>query len=395
MRTKKYLLAVVPLMLAACSSSDTVAEAEVPDTPYGITPLNLLVTNSPIAMTRAEQDIQETEFDLNETVDIFLYDAHTGSEEKSVYGADNTAVKYVKVANPTTSLSTSGNLTPVVSVGLPTAYFWPKKMHPLGIYGIYPSDILNGSDALKHGDTNVKFTVQADQTANTAYKQSDLMFGQPSGIYVNGAEQNLATITAAGTAFTPITQQEGQGTVKLTFRHMLSKVMVNVRATDLSTTITQDMIDYTGTTDTKYARVSIINTIPSATFSVGKYGTTVTTDAVGDIIAGRGGSTVITESTVDVTYHTSVACVVVPQTVAKGTAFIKIELIDATSGTPTVTDTFYYSVPNGAGDSALTLQPGYVYTYNIRVNKADLTVTSTISAWDNTTPAVTDYGEQQ
>lgn len=62
--------------------------------------------------------------------------------------------------------------------------------------------------------------------------------------------------------------------------------------------------------------------------------------------------------------------VVVPQTITKGTAFIKVKLSNDA--------VFSYKIPDS---SDLTLESGKKYTYKITVNQSGLTVTSKIEPW--------------
>ena len=77
--------------------------------------------------------------------------------------------------------------------------------------------------------------------------------------------------------------------------------------------------------------------------------------------------------------------IVPPQDIAADTPFIKVDLIDEDktelSETPEnrITDTFFYKIPGGG----LTLVASKVHTYNIRINKPHIDVTTSITNWED------------
>ena len=68
------------------------------------------------------------------------------------------------------------------------------------------------------------------------------------------------------------------------------------------------------------------------------------------------------------------SAIAVPQTIAKNTQFIKLNLKKGGD--------LYYRVPNGATDTALALESGKIYKYKITAKLTGLTVTSTIANWE-------------
>lgn len=386
MKQKYYFLSAVAasmLMLSACSNDDGNTDAVDPD--LG-TPLVVSANTGEIttAFTRAEASVQGAQFQQGETIDVFLRDA---SDPASV--SDTTAYHTQYGKNPFKYKTTnaSGALQTYQSDGVtPNRIYWPKLMHPLYIFGVYPEGSLswtNRKTEIAEASYNpfdyaqdYYFTVQQDQTGETAYKSSDLMTGLPS---------TYAVHAASFTAPFKLTQNENPGTIPLTFTHRLTKIIVNVFKTTGTTLINMDDIRYSSGTDTKYARVTLLNTLRKTWFKLYNTGTydVVATDRVSsvspDTIAVGRGNTPTSGPNI------SLAAVVPPQVIAADKDFIKVVLIDEVNGNandergPKVVDLFLYRLP-----SALTLEASKVYTFNIRINKPDIVVTTTITDWTGT-----------
>lgn len=209
---------------------------------------------------------------------------------------------------------------------LANTQYWPTDGNGLYIYGVHP--LTAATTAAAYDATGVSFSVAADQSADANYKASDLMTGVPT------AGNPVARTTSA---------------VPMTFTHLLTKIDVNLTAG-------------AGFTDVSSAVVTILNTKPSTTFNV--QNTTVG--------AASGTATAITAGT-----GATTSAIIVPQTVAASTDFIKVaigggEYIYTLPATPTTGTVF----------AAKTK-----YTYNIQVNKTGLVLTSTtITGWENATP---------
>ena len=294
MKTKYFFLAAAAsVMLTACSN-----DGEVNDRQIRLTTKNALMTRS------TDQSLQLTQFAANSLVDIFLNDDASSDTEVSTYPQP---VVY--------KADGEGNLT----TNNGASYYWPVKMHALSIYGVYPSGAATSCD-----NTAISFSVQADQSAATAYNASDLMTGAPSA--------------------NPVAQLENPAVVPLTFTHLLTKININLSKTTGTTDITDE--------DLANAVISIVNTKPTTTFNPKTATVTAATGDVTEITAGTG---------------TTVSAIVVPQTIAANQGLIQVKIGD---------DTFLY-----APDAELTLAPKSVYTYNIRVNKPNIVVTSSITSW--------------
>ena len=266
------------------------------------------------ASTRAESNIQSTQFLSGEQIDVFMRD---------VSGIDH----YPTPLNFTTD--GSGNLSQTTDN---TRYYWPRQMHNFEIYGVYPAGSVSLSTKITAGDfnpftytTDYSFTVTANQTDVANYKASDLMIGFPSN-----PSPNVAPCT--------LYQDGDEGTVNLDFKH------------------------YSGTEDTKYARVTLCGINRKISFKVYD----ASSDLGAAVAADEGGNTVVC-------LGSNNAFIVPPQTINTGTTFIKIELINNES----VYATFHYDLT-----ANLVLAAKNVYTYNITLEKPQIVVTvNNITAW--------------
>lgn len=221
-----------------------------------------------------------------------------------------------------------------------TTVYFPQSGNGVNIYAYAPWKAelaLDGSYA---------FIVQSNQSENKDYLASDLLWGQPMKQTPNS---NSATYESAN----PVARTKEN--VNVTFKHLLSKVQVTLTS---GNGLTAD--------DFKGATLSILNVQP---------GTSLTLNS-GVIGNASGEATTIIAATypTDATPTLTASAIVVPQTIAKGTQFMKVHL--ATRGD------LYYTIPNGESDQALTLESGKIYKYKITVNLSKLTVTSTIDKWE-------------
>lgn len=159
--------------------------------------------------------------------------------------------------------------------------------------------------------------------------------------------------------------ERSSNAVELTFYHMLSKVEVALKAGD-------------GNPDLTGATVTIEGTKTKADFTPDKSATMtnqsdranmvkLTTSDVNNAISIKIKTVTTTNFNSNSDYGEAV---VVPQTITKGTAFIKVKLSNDA--------VFSYKIPDSSG---LTLESGKKYTYKITVNQSGLTVTSEIEPW--------------
>ena len=332
MKTKLFLFAAAAT-LASCSSSD-----DAPN--YYDGTIRLTTTDMSVNTRGIDQDIQSTQFLNGETVDIFLWDAaNTG------YATDpGTPAAFSFYDQPLVCTADgSGGLTFV------NKQFWPIQEHNLNIYGVYPSGAV-GSTPIVTTDMNIPFTVQSDQSTAADYKASDLMVG----MFRDGVDTDNPKV-AASCAY--------DENVPLTFKHMLSKININLSKTTATKEITDEQL--------KSATVSLLNIKPTAHFSP-KMATALAAEA-----DGTAGPVVLYDGTSEPNSALTYSGIVPPQTFAAATQFIQIKV---------GADTFVYSIPAGG----LTLEGKKVYTFDIKIHKATIILTTTITDWVDGTPNPTE-----
>ena len=311
------------------------------------------------ASTRAESNIQSTKFLSGERVNVYMRD---------VNGLDAYPSSLNFTADGNGGLSrTSDN----------TRYYWPRQLGPLEIFGVYPENVLSTQ---KSGDTSpftysneYWFTVAANQTDVANYKASDLMIGFPS-----------SPAPAVGDLPCTLRQDGDEGTVNLDFKHRLTKIIVTLtpatwvaESGSIGQVTAEDLAYSTGgeTPDTKYARVTLCGINRKISFKVYD----ASSDLGAAVAADDRNSTVVC-------LGSNNAFIVPPQTINTGTTFIKIELIDKTSGEERVNATFHYNANP-------TLAAKNVYTYNITLEKPQIVVTvDNIAVWTDGGTSTVDAG---
>ena len=168
--------------------------------------------------------------------------------------------------------------------------------------------------------TSHEFSVSTDQSDNANYRNSDLLWA-------------MATSSMTKTA------------IPLVFEHKLAKVNVTLR--------TEDIDDLSG------AVVSICGTNVATSFNPTTGSLSATATDVQEIKAGETTSSAYTAS-----------AIVVPQTVANGTKFIKIVLGDKT---------FYYTLSTDK-----ELRAGYSHNYTLTIKDMEVTAESDkITDWED------------
>lgn len=306
MRTKAFIMmAAAALAMAGCSNDNE------NDNWAGEIRLNSGLT---VQQTnpRAATDIQSAQFDNGENIDVFINEAtQTGQTTSTTYKQP-----LVYTADGNGNMKAPDNKQP----------YFPASGNGVNIYAYYPSGKVNSiaSDA-----TTITFSVAEDQSGETDYKTSDLMYGKPTS--------NPVARTGSSTT--------------LTFTHLLSKVTVTLQQGN-------------GTPSLEGAVVKLKSVLPSTTL----------TPSTGAISEAKGTATEITVMTAS-SSALSGSATVVPQTLA--TSFIEITLADG--GKLTSKD---LKDSSGNPITNVVLNSGNVYTYTIKVNLTGLKVTSTITPWN-------------
>lgn len=309
MKTKAFMaMAALALVAVACNNDD-----EITDDWNGVIRLSSGLEAQQTG-TRAATDIQGNQFDSGEKIDVFINEnTQAGQTATTTYSQP-----LVYTAGGSGTMNPPTNNQP----------YFPTSGNGVNIYAYYPSNKV-GTDIKA---TNVSFSVAEDQSGNTNYKASDLMYGKPATNPV--ARTSSATI--------------------LTFKHLLSKVTIK-------------LVQGAGSPALTDAVVKLKSVYPSTTLN-----------ASTGTISGTSGNT--TDITVKAKTTTGLdnSAVVVPQTLA--TSFIEVTL--ANGGVLTSKD-----LKDGSSNpiSSVVLASGYEYTYTITVNLTSLDVTSTITPWTSNT----------
>ena len=206
----------------------------------------------------------------------------------------------------------SGNLEPVSS-SEPARYYPVDLPYKISIYAVHPSYTSDDS-----------FSVATDQTDEDNYAVSDLCYSKTADYG----------------------RQSGRQT--LTFKHVLSKIVVNLttnRGATLPSTIKLQ------------AKKTTTMTYPTGSGD----DCSVPAEATGDVATFTMGLT--SDGTTS-----SGAIVIPPQTVSAGTSFISFT-VDGIGP-------MYYPLP-----ASTTFESGKRYTYNIKVNNTGITVTTDVNDW--------------
>lgn len=264
MKTTKIISACAVLVaLASCSNDHVISQPGAEDTPIRIQ------ANVGGITTRAASDIQSEHFKDGQTVNVYIYENTSGSEEYK-YGSSNDG--YVPCTVNSNNLNPTGGVT----------LFYPANGNGIDVYGVYPSTVTANA-------SSQNFEVKNDQSLENDYMLSDLMF----------------TDTQVSD------HKKTAGDVSLVFKHKLSKVIVKLqKGSGLNASDIDD------------ANVKITSTIRQCTIaSVGKSGmgnvAVSTSDVASPITVGTWNSS---------TTPNGIAAIVVPQVVSANSQLFEVEL---------------------------------------------------------------------
>lgn len=312
MKATNYILfAATALMLAACSNDENL------DTNA---PVELRLTSSLDVQTRATHNL-DTQLKNGEQVHVWVDDAIT---DGSLY------------ANNILTAGDNGALT-----GSETMYF-PETGNGVDIYAIH-GNFAQDADFTNFWGAEQTHSVEQDQrTGQTTdgYAQSDLVYAKST---------NVARTKQA---------------VNLTFAHLLSKV---------------EVVLVRGEGYPNISKVEILNTKLDAMFTPNKEseitatadgtidGTTLNAIEIDQTLTSKNNAAGTDESKKNLN-----EAVIVPQTLASGTAFIRITTTDGGA--------LIYKLKEET-----TFAPATKYRYTITANLTGLEVTATITPWDQKT----------
>lgn len=310
---KNYiLLAAAALMLGACSNDENL------DTDA---PVELRLTSGLEVLSRATHNL-DTQLKNGEQVHVWVDDAITDKE----LCADNTL-----------TAGDNGALT----AGTPM--YFPETGNGVDIYAIhgnFPQD----ADFTNFWGTEQTHSVEQNQkSSDGGYAQSDLVYAKSTDVSRNG----------------------NPTTVNLTFAHLLSKV---------------EVVLVRGAGYPSINKVEILNTQLDAKFTPNKEseitatvdgtidGTTLNAIEIDQTLTSRSNATGTDESKKNLN-----EAIIVPQTLASGTTFIRITTNEEGGE-------LIYRLPEET-----TFAPATRYRYTITANLTGLEVTATITPWTQET----------
>ena len=341
---RKYIY-ILCLAMTACTND--VSES---DTSAAL----LFEANIGRSATRAGVAVQSTYFDSGQKVDVFISENGGNTvnyEQPLTYSASPSvdAEGFYALADPQHNSTAIGEVV------------WPNDNlhHTIDINAYYPSGIVTNLSAAN------SFTVQSDQSSTGNYRQSDLMAAQLTGV----------------------SRQKTR--VKLTFTHLLTKVIVTLKG-DRSLNINHEGWRDGATEEQRQtAQVEANSKLIGATVRLLTVQPTLTITKPRTLSAASG-STTITVGTIaagtervdpdDDASAWQIACIIPPQEIAASTAFIQVTMADG-------------GVLTYKPDAKCTFTSTKVNTYNMTVHAKELTLTGnpTIDPW---TVGDTDQGHE-
>ncbi|MDD2594834.1 MAG: fimbrillin family protein [Bacteroidales bacterium] len=249
-------------------------------------------------ITRAENTLLNSYFDTGDRIGIFIKENASGTPGTTY----TQPLIYTAGAN--------GAMNP------PSSQYFPQSGNGISVYAVYPSSAASTAAI-------TTFSINANQTTDTGYKASDLIYC---------AKQNFTRTS---------------NTIPLVFRHLLSKITITLQAGD-----------GIYTEDLQNAKVDLMNILPSTNF----------TPVTGAISAATGAvTTVNVKGATTASLQNSV--IIIPQTLENN--FIRVTL----SGGLEMNSIF--------DTQTVTFGPATAYSYNVTVTKSDISIKSSISAWTN------------
>ena len=270
---KQFKTIFIGLVLLVCASCAN----DLPEVDDNIIRIQ---ANVGMAATKAASNVQGTQFEDDEKVNIYLFE-HLDASSSAVYNYGSAGL----VAH---SADGAGGLTPDGG-----ALYFPANGHGIDVYGIYPLTVTEST-------TSFTFTVKEDQTTDANYKASDLMYA-------------------------PCQSDKKKGSpVVLPFAHKLSKVIVKlVQGNGLNTN------------DLNNATVQILNTYTQCSIaSLSKTGIGAITPSTQ-----AEDKKPITVGTWPSSSSEGIAAIVIPQSVQVGTPLFQVSLTNGANYVYTIPST--------------------------------------------------------
>ena len=256
--------------------------------------------------TRTHQDFQSDQLSPQNLVGVYINE-HNGSS--TIYDQN---MKYEATGD--------GSFRNV-----PTVYF-PSSGNPVNIYAYAPYN-----EEWTDLTATYSFNIQDDQSEVNGYIASDLLWGEPMSTDFNPIPLNPVARTKQN--------------INIGFRHLLSKIKVIIQ-------------NGQGLTNEDVCKVEILNMYPAAELTM----------ADGSLSEAKGDKTNVVMFDSEFIEVENASAVVIPQTVASASGFLRFGLIKGGELLYTPTE-------------ELTLESGKVYHFIITINLTGLSVKSTVTDW--------------
>lgn len=222
MKTRCHLttLMAASLLLTACSSDDT---------PAAVTEnveLNIVANAADLeqgSSTRAGSPHQDTQFDQNQIIDVYIREGGTLTGGNNGYGTSGKATTTYTQPVRAKASNATGTFA-FIQAANTNAYtqYWPSSGNGVIIYAWHPTTGV----AARLNTFHEVAQNQSDKSSADNYKNSDLMFGLPSA---NVTSEPNFTFNAETEIKRQAYASSGR-VVPLTFFHLLSKVVIKLAA---------------------------------------------------------------------------------------------------------------------------------------------------------------------
>jgi len=210
--------------------------------------------------------------------------------------------------------------------------YYPMDGSPVNFYAVHPYTADQNSLGV------MTFSVQADQSSDKGYLDSDLLYA---------LKENIGRTTSA---------------IRLEFRHKLSKLEFTIKQEDGSDNLTG------------LSSLTILGMKP-----------TTTIDLTSGVLGSASGTAtdILTNGVkgVEASEATGISAVVVPQTISSGTRLLQITIGDVD---------YYYTTT-----SALTFDESKKYTLELTIKQGGIVLNSIIEGWEDNGDTITGEGQAE
>ena len=350
---KKYLIlaAVAAVTLAACAKVETVQNALVDDN------IPIVFSNyAPKSLVKADAGYYAASTTLVPNTDFDVWGWSTPN------GTDFTGSNGTKFMGWYTVTYKDGGATDGTKNAYPDGYrYWPSGDSPdwLSFYAYYPSKTELGITPPADGLGVFSFTAKATAAAQVDFMVADVV---PNKVYSNSSN----------------------GTVPLTFRHMLTKVQVKFKTTEAVAGDPNTTVKITGATFNKIHNTGTLTSSYNGTATSTVWSGVSGTETYA--VAYPSGALTATASTV----ADADIFLMVPQTMLAKTEanaqYLEISWTVTTSGVTTENTAKLYlddcvSTDGGTVNANLDWEKNHSVTYTVTVGPQPILFTATVENW--------------